>query len=119
MKVLSIKDNKDFRKGYSKGKSFVCSCLVTYVIPNKKGKNRVGITASKKIGNAVQRNRARRIIKEAYCQVAPALPLGYDFVFVARVRTTKVKMSAVKSAMNGHMLRYGLLKGKISKDDTV
>lgn len=108
MNIVSLKNNKDFRKGYSHGKSFVCSCLVTYIIPNNKGITRVGITTSKKVGNAVKRNRARRIIKESFRLVGFVLPSGYDFIFVARVRTTKVKMCTVRDAMINHMSSYGI-----------
>ena len=66
---------------------------------NRLGANRVGITASKKIGGAVARNRARRIIRAAYRQLAPRVAPGYDLVFVARTRTTKVKMQQVLRAM--------------------
>lgn len=104
MKIVSINDNKDFRKGYSNGKSFVSPCLVTYIRKNKLGVCRLGITTSKKIGNAPQRNRAKRIIKEAFRQIAPEIRGGYDFVFVARVKTTKVKMDFVKNAMKSHLI---------------
>jgi ribonuclease P protein component len=76
---------------YKKGKSIVCPGVVTYYIKNRKSFNRYGITAGKKVGNAVLRNRARRIIRQAYLQAEHRMPKGYDFVFVARGRTPKMK----------------------------
>jgi ribonuclease P protein component len=61
-----LKKNKEFRKIYNKGKSYVHPLIVLYVLPNSLGKNRVGFTVSKRIGNAVQRNRVKRLLKENY-----------------------------------------------------
>lgn len=65
----------------------------------------MGVTATKKIGGAVQRNRAKRLIREAYRQLEPGIPAGWDFVFVARGRTTTAKMPQVKAAMEQHILQ--------------
>lgn len=116
MKITSLNNNKDFRKGYSKGKSFVSPCLVTYIMKNNLGINRLGVTASKKIGNAVQRNRARRIIKQSYYLLNSNLSSGYDFVFVARVKTTKVKMNQVKASMYSHFVSGGLINNSAQKN---
>ena len=54
--IVSLKENRDFRRLYTRGKSFVSPSLVTYVMKNRRsGGIRVGITTSKKIGNAVTR----------------------------------------------------------------
>lgn len=69
----------------------------------------MGITATKKIGKAVQRNRARRLIREAYRILEPnikGLPYGVDIVFVARMKTTIVSMQEVQKAMCSHLDKY-------------
>ena len=60
-KFVPLNENKDFRRIYAKGKSYVSSSVITYVSKNRCKQIRVGITTSKKIGNAVQRNRARSL----------------------------------------------------------
>ena len=60
--------------------------IVTYALKNRLGYTRLGITTSKKIGKAVQRNRARRLIKTAYRNLLPEIAPGYDIVVVARTR---------------------------------
>lgn len=68
--------------------------LVLYCLRNKKVKQaRVGITASKKIGNAVKRNRARRLLRESIRVLYPQLKPGYDFVLVSRGRNAVRKLS--------------------------
>lgn len=98
-KTMILKQNRDFLRMYRRGKSTVGSVLVTYCSRNRTGKNRVGITASKKVGGAVERNRAKRVIRAAYTALEPELPQGWDFIFVARSRTTQCKMQQVQAAM--------------------
>ena len=73
--------------------------FIMYYRKNRLHTNRLGITVSKKIGHAVERNRAKRVIREAYRLCEDRIKNGYDFVFVARSRTTKIPMTAVKTRM--------------------
>ncbi len=79
-----LKDAKVFSKLYRKGKFVACESVVAYFLPNKLPVNRLGITAGKKLGNAVIRNRAKRILREGYRQKEMLFPIGYDIVIVAR-----------------------------------
>ena len=101
--------NKDFRRAYWRGKSYAGSRLVTYVLPNRSGKIRVGITTGKKIGGAVQRNRARRVIKAAFGSCLPGISGSADIVFVARVKTVYSKSTKVEEDMRAHLREAGLL----------
>ena len=64
MRRESLCENRDFKRLYARGRSFVTPLCVVYVMKNRLGVNRVGITTSKKIGCAVKRNRARRLLSE-------------------------------------------------------
>ena len=97
--TVVIKENHIFRRLYHRGKYQAHPLLVTYALKNRLPVNRFGITASKKIGGAVERNRAKRVIRAAYRQLEPQLPLGWDILFVARTRTTSVKMDEVATVM--------------------
>ncbi len=97
--TVVIKENHIFRRLYHRGKYQAHPLLVTYALKNRLPVNRFGITASKKIGGAVERNRAKRVIRAAYRQLEPQLPLGWDIIFVARTRTTCVKMDEVAAVM--------------------
>ncbi len=107
---ITIKENKDFSKLYRKGKSFVSPVLVTYVLKNKTNNLRYGITTGKKIGNAIKRTRARRVIRAAYYELYPQLKQGYDIVFVARGKTPYVKSQIICKAMKQHLKSAGVLK---------
>lgn len=92
---VTLNENRDFRRIYRIGKSSVHSMCVLYAVKNRLGVNRIGITASKKVGNAVMRNRARRVLKAAYREIEPALSVGWDFVIVARSRTALCKSTDI------------------------
>lgn len=108
--IITLKKNNDFRRLYSKGRSYTSSVLVTYVRKNRLGKVRIGITVSKKIGNAVLRSRSRRIIREAYRILSDDVSSGYDLVFVARGKTPYVKMGDILRVMKKELREAGVLK---------
>ena len=111
MKVLTLKQNSDFRRAYGRGKSFSDPALVTYVLRNNRaGVCRMGITTSKKIGNAVERNRSRRIIRAAFRELTPTVKGGYDFVFVARSRTKHLKSTDIQKIMLHQLNKAGVIK---------
>ena len=55
-----------------------------YVYKNQSATNRIGISVSKKVGNSVERNRARRLMKENYRIWKGEIKEGYDMIFIAR-----------------------------------
>lgn len=115
-KIVSLCKNHEFRRAYTKGKNFVGSLIVTYVRKNRLGVTKVGITTSKKIGNAVMRNRSRRVIREAFRQLFPQVKPGYDLVIVARGRTPFCKSTQVKEQLFRQLSEAGVIQaGQESK----
>ena len=85
--TITLNKNKDFLRLYRNGKAIASKACICYFIKNNCPYNRIGFTTSKKIGNAVCRNRSRRIIKAAYRELEMDFPIGFDIVFVARKET--------------------------------
>lgn len=85
--AVTLKKNHEFRRMYQKGASAVGSGMVIYCRKNRLGHNRLGVTVSVKLGNAVVRNRARRRLREVYRLNRDKLKEGYDIILVARGRT--------------------------------
>lgn len=108
-------NNRDFQRMYSKGKSQAHPLLVLYVMRNRLGYTRMGITCSKKVGNAVKRNRAKRIIRAAYRHAEPQLECGYDVVLVARTRTTTAKSTELIPVLLRQAAKLGIIAGKAEK----
>lgn len=98
-KIVKIKENRDFRRTYNRGKSFVSPFVAVYINKNRLKKVRLGITTGKKIGNAVCRNRAKRVITAAFREVLPQISVGYDFVIVARTRILTAKSTDVAKSL--------------------
>ena len=84
-KTLSLKENHLFRALYHRGKSAAGKTMVVYVMKRRnQAVNRLGITVSVKLGCAVERNRARRRIREVYRLNETRFKSGLDIVIVAR-----------------------------------
>lgn len=109
MKFTAINKNKNFIRAYRKGKSFIGSTVITYVIKNRYGYTRIGITSSKKIGCAVKRNRSRRVIRAAVRSLNLDMNQGYDIIFVARSRTAKAKSYEVASLIEKQLKEAGVI----------
>jgi len=86
----SLKKKRDFDKVYSRGRYAADSLFVVYALANDTEKNRLGLSISKKVGNAVVRNRVRRWLKESYRTQFADIKQGYDFIFVARAPSGKL-----------------------------
>ena len=93
----------------------VCPYAVVYVLKNPRNNIRLGITSSKKIGNAVCRNRARRVITAAFHSVLPQIEAGCDFVIVARSRILTAKSTQVSEALLKLFEKAGLI-GSVSEN---
>ena len=103
-----LNTNSDFRRAYARGKAYTNPALVTYVIKNRAGICRIGITTSKKIGIAVERNRARRVIRAALFSL-PEIKPGYDVVFVCRRKTVFTKSTAIAEIMASQLKSAGIM----------
>ncbi len=97
-KAVTIKENYEFRRIYNKGKSGVSAFVVVYARPNNRGRNRLGVTVSTKLGKAVVRNRVRRRLREIYRLSQPQLKQGYDIVLVARTRAVNATYGEIARA---------------------
>lgn len=95
----SLKNNKDFKKVYSKGKSCANKYLVMYILKNDQEKNRVGISVSKKVGNSIIRHRLTRLIRESYRLNEEKFSKGYDIVVIARYGAREKKCQEIEKAL--------------------
>ena len=107
----SLCENNRFRALYARGKSAAAPSLVVYARKNRfKTISRMGITCSVKLGGAVQRNRMRRRLREAYRLQESQFAPGYDIVIVARSRCMKCSFAALQRDMMELFSKLGLLK---------
>lgn len=96
MKITKVKENYLFRRAYKKAPSYVCPYAVVYILKNRGAGVRLGITAGKKLGKAVKRNRAKRVITAAFAECFPKISGNFDFIIVARSRILTAKSTTVQ-----------------------
>lgn len=111
MKNVAIKENHLYQKAYKNGKRFVGKSVAVYVLrdlaasrlrrenPEKKYVNRLGLSVSKKIGGAVVRNRAKRVIRAAYDPLRDDLRTGFLIVISARGAIVGQKSTDVRAEL--------------------
>ena len=84
--MKTIKENRLFRRAYSKGCKCICGEFVLYCLKNNLNENFLGVTVSKKLGKANVRNKVRRRIKEIIRLNEENIKKGYFIVVVARTK---------------------------------
>lgn len=109
MRYEPITRNNDFVRAYSRGKAYVHPHIVLYVRKNRAGHTRIGLTATKKIGNAVTRNRARRVMRAALYSVLDHDVGPVDIVLVSRGITPRLKSTKLAPALEKLLENAGLL----------
>lgn len=96
--TVYLRGSDDFQKVYRTGRRYDSALMTAFVLPNNLPHNRLGITASRKaLGNAVQRNRARRVLRETFRLRSSALVdlnEKYDWVINAKRKLVSFKVAA-------------------------
>ncbi|HJQ71020.1 MAG TPA: ribonuclease P protein component [Blastocatellia bacterium] len=82
-----------FRRVYDEGRKFQATYFIAFVLPNEDDLTRLGITATRKIGKSVERNRARRLVREVFRKNRWLVPQGVDIVI-------NVKRALVEARLN-------------------
>ena len=95
----SLKKNRDFHNVYKQGGSFANRYFVMYVLENHLGKNRLGISVSKKVGNSVIRHHITRLVRESYRLQEEMFNSGLDIVVIARVNAKNINYHQTEKAL--------------------
>ena len=109
-KVRILKENHLFARAYRKGRCFSAKTVAIYILKNRDPEHTLyGITVSKNRGKAVQRNRAKRIIREAYRTFRPFIKKGHIIVIVARQPCVGAHLSVVTAELEDLLEQAALL----------
>ncbi|MGF7186439.1 ribonuclease P protein component [Desulfitispora alkaliphila] len=104
---LRLKRNEDFKKVYRQGKSVASRNIVLYWLPVDNKNPRFGFSVSKRVGNAVCRNRVKRVLRGVVMKKLDKLP-NYDYIIIARQNIVNTNFAALEKEFD-----YLLRKGKI------
>ncbi len=99
----------DFQRVRRIGKSYAHPLVVFIAAPNELQQVRLGFVAGRAVGNAVQRNRAKRRLRACLEQWTPCLPGGWDMIFLARKPMDQAGYAEICAAVQVLMKRAGLL----------
>lgn len=109
---LTLRKQAEFTRVYNKGKSKGSKYVVVLYRKNNLGYTRTAFVSSKKVGNSVERNRSRRLMRESYRSFKERIIEGYDLIFVARNTIIEAKQPEVERSMFGALRACGLITKK-------
>lgn len=110
---------KEFGYIFKKGKSFSTKTLILNYTPTKLDTFKTGFSVSKKIGNAVVRNKVKRRMREAFREISPLVSLNYNYILVAKPGIELTTFEEIKKSMLYALKKCDLLKNeKEAKNDS-
>lgn len=118
-KKYRIKKNEEFQKVFQKGHSFANRQFVIYVLDQPELQHfRVGFSVGKKIGNAVTRNRVKRLTRQVMFEIAPYLKQDKDYIVIARKPAAEMEYEEVKKSLQHVFKRAKLYQHRLNSSRT-
>ncbi|MFP7170618.1 ribonuclease P protein component [Terribacillus sp. 7520-G] len=111
-KEYRIKKNEAFQEVFQKGSSFANRQLVLYYKRQETADThfRIGLSVSKKLGNAVMRNKIKRYLRQAFHELDEQVVQGYDFIVIARQPAKDMTYQELKKSLIHVLWKSHLLK---------
>lgn len=100
----------DFKRVRRSGKSYAHPLVVLVALPNHSLHTRFAISASRAVGKAVQRNRAKRMLREALRPLMPEIQPGWDAILIARAPLVQAPLAKVQEGLLSCLRRADLIK---------
>jgi ribonuclease P protein component len=103
-----LHDPKDFQRVYAAQKVVRAQNVVLFFAPNGMKFSRLGVSVGTKYGNAVRRNRIKRVFRAAFRHCQHSLPAGNDYVLVPRMGVKEYNTAAVEQSLRGMLKKIDL-----------
>jgi ribonuclease P protein component len=107
-RALRLKESRRFQTVYRRGQSWSNREMAVHVLRQPTAARRFGFVVGKKVGGAVQRNRVRRLLREACRALLPEVPVGVEVVIVARAAAAAASLATLMEGMRALFQRAGL-----------
>ncbi|RMF46781.1 MAG: ribonuclease P protein component [Deltaproteobacteria bacterium] len=108
---LRLRKRPEFIRCKQMGRKIHTSHFLVYALENDGDESRLGVTVSRRVGNAVVRNRVKRLVREFFRSHKTRLPAGFDLSVIARHRAGELDQKAVCREL-GVLLKTERLKGR-------
>ncbi len=108
-RLYSLRGRQRFQQVRSEGRSWAMPLLILCALPNGSDSSRFGFSVSRRLGNAVQRNRVRRRLREALRRHSASIVTGWDLVFIARPALSQAEFADIEMACLTLLRRAQLL----------
>ncbi|MDH5507690.1 MAG: ribonuclease P protein component [Anaerolineae bacterium] len=100
---------QDFERVRRLGRSYAHPLVVLIAFPNQIAQTRIGVSAGRAVGGAVQRNRAKRILRAAVVPLMSSIPPGYDIALLARRKILGEKSTALQPVIASLLKKANIL----------
>ncbi len=107
----SLRRGAEFQRAWESGRAWSHPLLILRLSANGTAKNRYGFVVGKKVGKAVQRNRTKRLMREAVRRRQATLSKGWDIILIARSRADQAQFREIDTAL-GELLERARVVGK-------
>jgi ribonuclease P protein component len=104
-----LTQSTDIKRVRRSGKSYAHPLFVLVILPAEGESTRIGIIAGLAIGNAVQRNRAKRLLREAIRPILPTVSNGWKIVLIARHPILETNFKDIQTGLNQILTRANLI----------
>jgi ribonuclease P protein component len=108
-----VRRSDDFRRVFERRRSVSDAWLIVYACENGLPHARLGLSVSRKFGDAVRRNRLRRLYREAFRLTKQQLPAGFDLILIPRQKTDP-ELETLKKSLSRLV---GQLARKLGRED--
>ena len=105
-----LTQSTDFKRVRQLGKSYAHPLVILIVLANEKDHSRFAVSAGRSVGNAVERNRAKRLMRESVRQKFQKISTGWDVVMIARRGAAQAHLSEIDLTITNLLKRAGILK---------
>jgi ribonuclease P protein component len=104
-----LTESTDFKRVRRGGKAYAHPLFVLIIMPAEGQSTKIGVTAGRSTGGAVQRNRAKRLIREAIRPSLPKLKPGWKAVIIARLPILNAKFSDIEASLHQQLIKADLI----------
>ena len=114
---LRLRSPRDFQRVRTKGRTWAHPLLVLGTVPNRLQRSRIGFVVGRAFGSAVQRNRAKRRVREAVRLQMSHIKPGWDIVFIIRAGVATVDWVELQHAVQSLLMRASLWQSQPLEKD--